>query len=381
MVPVMNNKLNILILHLEFSSWQVAKSWSYETQLGIFDGFNINSIRLSELLNPYGGLPFKKSFGTFIKKLINNRKFDQVWVEVVHSDYDDDFLSFIQSLAPVRVALICESLLYTKEDCGFAPILSERYTQVKRKLEYFTHVLTVDEADVNLIESDSSLNALWWVPGIPLSTISPMVFESEFDSAIFSGPSYGNRLKFIEHSELSKYMLHLPPLELNTKYPLIFDYMQFLFKSSIFLSSSMAVKFSDEYVKNIKDIRSKLFESWICGLRRGSAVVQLPHFVKAFPGRVYEGIAAGKPVITMLLKDRPQTMQLFEHGKEILYYKEDPGEIVDILKKLQKDKNYGNLIANNALKKLRKLHTTKTRIKQVVHWIETGDKPEYYCME
>lgn len=373
----MSKPLNILVIHLEFTKWKIAKNWSFHAQLGLSGGFRSNNIEVLEVLNPYGGLSFKKVFGEFVRKLIGSKKFDQVWMEVVHSNYDNDFMSFIKELAPVRVAMLGESMQYTQEDCFFAPVLSGRYEQVKNKLQYFTHALTVDEADAKLIESDCGLKTLWWVLGMPECSIATTINESEYDKAIFSGPAYGNRSRFLQHPELSKYMLHLPPLERKTTYPFLFDYRQILYMSSLLLLPSLSVHYNQEYVETIRNTRSKLFESWLKGLNRGFAVVQLPHFVKALPGRIYEGMAAGKPVITMSLKNRPRTMQLFEPGKEILYYNDSPEELTEILKRLQKDKSYGKQIAENAINKLRELHTIEIRIKQILHWIETGNEPEY----
>lgn len=372
----MNTKINILVIHLEFSKWKSAKSWSYETQLGIFDEFKSEKYVIHNLLNPFGGEEYKKRFGSYVRAYVKNKKFDQVWVEIVHSNYDQEFLSFLSDLAPVRVAMLGESIYYTEEECSFAPVLKNRFKKIQNVVKYFTHALCVDEADSESLKSPD-LNAVWWVPAIRCRIqheIEPIIHST----AIFSGPAYGNRAIFLNDHELKKHLEHLVPLEKQTQYPLIFDITQFVFKSSLFFPSALNSKLGDAYLGTIHNIRSKLFDLWIEGLKRGIAVVQLPHFVKAFPGRIYEGMAAGRPVITPMLKDRPRAMKLFAPNEEIFFYGNKPSEIIEIIEKLKSDKKYAERVATNALEKIKRLHNVQRRVDQILSWIESDNEPNYY---
>lgn len=375
----MPRKQNILIIHLEFPKWKIAKSWSYETQLGLNGGFEAKDINLLSILKLYTDNNYlDKCWFKSVKNIIGNRKFDQVWMEVVHSEYSKEFLEYVSELAPVRLAMIGESLLYDESECCYVPALRTRYEEVKRRLGYFTHALCGDEEDVGLVEADFGLHALWWVLGIPEGSIVDSVDKPVYDKASFSGPVYGARDALLKHPDLSRYLLHLPPLEKSTIYPMLFDCTQSLFTESLKAFPLLAVRYNSQYVSTIKNIRFRLYNNWIEGLKRGIAVVQLPHFFKAFPGRVYEGMAAGRPVITLPLKNRPKAMQLFEPGKEILFYNNGPDELIELIKMLQKNKNYAKQMAENAAKKLKKFHTIDVRVCQVLRWIDTGDLPPYY---
>lgn len=370
---------NILIIHLEFPRWQIAKSWSYETQLGLNIGLEVNGSNLLSFTKLcYTSNKTKKSWLKSVMIAIGNRTFDQIWVEVVHSEYSDEFLEFLCTLAPVRIAMMGESLFYTEEEYCYAPVLRSRYEDVKKRLGYFTHALCVDEKDVEYIEKNCGLRTLWWVLGIPEWSIANLISEPTYDKASFSGPVYGARDIFLKHKDLSRYMLHLHPIEKHTLYPLLFDCMQIFHLVSLTAFPSMLVRYNKQYINTLQNIRLLLYKYWIEGLQRGIAVVQLPHFVKAFPGRVYEGMAAGRPVITVALKNRPKAMQLFEPGKEILFYQNGPDELIELIKMLQKNKNYAKQIAENAAKKMKTFHTIDARVRQILKWIDTGDIPTYH---
>lgn len=371
----MNRKNNILVIHLEFSKWKSAKSWSYQTQLGLFDGFKSEKYKIHHLLNPFGGERYRRRFGSHVMAYVKNKKFDQVWMEIVHTNYDQDFLSFIFELAPVRVAMLGESIYYTEEEIRFAPVLRNRSSKIQNLTKYFTHALCIDEADSESLKSPN-LEAIWWVPAMPKT--QQTIDAINRSSAIFSGPSYGNRASFLNDEELKLHVEHLVALENDTQYPLLFDITQLVFKSSLFFPAAINSKLGDIYAGTIHNTRSILFDYWIEGLKRGVAVVQLPHFVKAFPGRIYEGMAAGRPVITPMLKDRPRAMQLFTPNEEILYYGNKPSEIVALVEKLNSDRKYAEEVASNALAKVQRLHNTQRRTEQILRWIENNIEPNYY---
>lgn len=373
----MANKLRILIIHLEFGRWRQARSWSYHAQLGFSEGMAPNGVDSLVLLNPYGGCPPNRSWQDTARKIIAGRKFDQVWMEVVHSNYDAEFLAFVSGLARVRVAILCESMLYGEDVLMAAPHLRERWADVKGKLRYFTHVLAYDEEDVGLVERECGLPAMWLVLGMPQWSVISEVDIPVFDTAVFSGPVYGDRDKFLRNDDLAEYMLHLPPLENETSWPSYFDHVNRSFGAMLRFCPLVAVKINGSYLKAIWEIRKKLHQYWIDGLRRGVAVVQLPHFVSAFPGRIFEGMAAGRPVITMALQNRPRTMRLFEAEKEILFYRTSE-ELIDRIKLVRDDKARASEIAANATKKLKTFYSVELRVKQVLEWLETGKEPRYY---
>src|SRR5262249_15256650 len=74
------------------------------------------------------------------------------------------------------------------------------------------------------------------------------------------------------------------------------------------------------YLAKLRPLRTRAFELWLQGLRAGAAVVNLPHFVKTYAGRVVEAMAAGRPVISWEIPDRPRNRALFEDGEDILLF-------------------------------------------------------------
>jgi glycosyltransferase involved in cell wall biosynthesis len=113
-------------------------------------------------------------------------------------------------------------------------------------------------------------------------------------------------------------------------------------------------------------------------MKEGCAIVNLPSFVKAYAGRVIEGMATGVPVISWEIPERPRTKSLFENGKEImLYAQNDPSQLAEHIKKIQSDKKFSKNIVINARNKLKKFHTAEHRAKEILHWIETGETPIY----
>ncbi len=78
----------------------------------------------------------------------------------------------------------------------------------------------------------------------------------------------------------------------------------------------------EQYLQALRNIRLQAFSVYLDSMAEGSAVINFPSFGKIYTGRVYEGMAAGRPVITVQLEDRPLLESLFEDGKDILLYPE-----------------------------------------------------------
>src|SRR5438067_9752015 len=106
----------------------------------------------------------------------------------------------------------------------------------------------------------------------------------------------------------------------------------------------------------LRRVRRELFSQFLEGLQAGSAVVNLPHLVKAYAGRVVEGMAAGRPVVSWDLPDRPRNRALFEEDQEILLFQRDqPEHLAEHLRRLRADPQLGQSLADNARRKVRRL--------------------------
>ena len=96
-------------------------------------------------------------------------------------------------------------------------------------------------------------------------------------------------------------------------------------------------------------------------------MINFPSFGKIYTGRVYEGMAAGRPVITVKLEDRPLLESLFEDGKDILLYPKDtPSRLAEQIKRILREPEFGQRIAMNARDKLLRFHTTEKRVCQIL---------------
>ena len=118
---------------------------------------------------------------------------------------------------------------------------------------------------------------------------------------------------------------------------------------------------------------------YLRGLQAGCAVVNLPSGFQGYASRVMEGMAAGRPVISWQVPDRPQVNVLFADEKEILLFpKDDPSHLAAQIQRVLSEPELGCRIVINARRKLLRFHTLETRVRQILDWVETGAPPVYY---
>ena len=90
------------------------------------------------------------------------------------------------------------------------------------------------------------------------------------------------------------------------------------------------------------------------------------------------GCAAGRPVVSWEITDRPRTRQLFAEGEEILLFpKENSAALVAQLRRLRREPDLARRLAEQARTKLLRLHTVETRVRQIIDWIELGLEPDF----
>jgi len=358
----------VLLIHLEFPTWYQARHWSYASQLGIEEGFHANGVEYLTITTPWL---------CRAREICAGKYFDQVWLEIVHTHLDEVFLEWVSGLAPVRIGLMAESLTYDPREYTHWSDLKERQHKVENRLKYVTHVLAIDEKDANEINTRRLARAMWWPQAVPERFISEQAMIAAKNYAVFSGSVYGERQSWLEHPDLEGLIVRQAPFDSTTIYPTLFDTLHD--KVSRLLNGRLSGQSGiilRAYLFSLRRIRRQCFALWLRQLRTGCAVVNLPHFLKAYSGRVIEGMAAGRPVISWDIPDRPQNKALFEDGSEILLYpKNNPGRLADHIRRILSDPELGQRIALNARRKLRRFHTIEKRVQQILNWVETGDEP------
>ena len=95
-----------------------------------------------------------------VQQRCQTEKFDQVWVEIVHSEWAEESLSWLAELAPKRVGFLMESLSYGEDSYALDPRLRIRQSLVENRLKYLTHLVAVDEEDVSRVNERALISAM-----------------------------------------------------------------------------------------------------------------------------------------------------------------------------------------------------------------------------
>ncbi len=372
------SKPKVLLLPLEFATWRRAKSWSYAAQLGFEEGLisnNIEFFTIPVLQEVRSSSP--ASWLHYAQQLCKNKKFNQVWIWLVHPQYDEAFLEWVKDIAPIRVGFLMESMEYNEQDFADNPGLRGRKELVENQMRYMTHILASDEADAERINKQGVYKALWYPSAVPERFLATSAVVRH-EKAVFCGTAYGQRAKLLKHHSLKGLLVPQTSEDNFTEYPRLFEELNR--KTMNFLHQN---KFADEallrdYLNMLRNIRQECFKLWLNGLQTGCAVVNLPHFCKFYAGRVVEAMSAGRPVISWEIPNRPRNKALFENGKEILLFdKSKPEQLANHIRHIQNDADFARQTAENALRKVGSFHTIKKRIQQILDWIKTGKEPTF----
>ena len=361
--------MRILLIALELPLWHKARSLSYCAQLAFEEGLKDQGIDYFTITTPW-----LRS----VKEILQDKKFDQVWVELTHSHFNEELLEWLSQLAPVRVGFILESLDYSADEQAVLPFLKERRGLVEKKIKYLTHVITCDEKDADNFNVRHFIPALWWPQAVPRRFIGTAVSEKAEEYATFSGALYGARTHWLNHEHLKEILVRQTSSEQGTFYPALFNVLH----GVAFISSKSRLSINapilSGYLNSLRYIRRNCFSLWLKKMRTGCAVINLPHFVKTYAGRVVEGMAAGRPVISWEIPDRPKNKALFQTDQEILLFDKDhPEQLAIQIRRILSDRNLNRKIVTNAFKKIESFHTIEKRVEQIIKWIEKGQAPTY----
>lgn len=361
-------KPRILLLQTEYARWRCARHWSYTVQLGIEEGLRGIGVDVKSILSPWISRA---------STLYASRTFDQVWVDLVHPTLDEPLLDWLADTFPVRIGLIGESLNYTTSELTISRLLAPRRNLVERRLPYFTHVLAVDEVDAAYISSDLKVPTMWWPQAIPRHYIEVGASKLVSGPGIFIGEVYGERGAWLRDRHVRGLLQRQSSSERGTVYPWAFNCVQFGTRCCLMLGNS-GERHLNSYVSSVRWMRRRCFRRWLRSLQAGIAVVNLPSAVKAYAGRVVEGMAAGRPVVSWRIPDRPRTASLFAENEDILLFSRDcPEELAAHLARLKGDLAFANRVVNRARTKVERFHTMERRVSDIINWIESGIEPAY----
>jgi glycosyltransferase involved in cell wall biosynthesis len=373
----------ILFIFLEFPNWRLGRSLAYPTQMGVEHALRQSGAEVLSVPSMFR--MDNNARGNWLSRLqamVGQRKYDQVWIEVVHADYDAQFLSWVATLAPVRLGLVMESLQYEPYVYDLQPELRARKDRVVQRLAYMTHALVADELDADDLNRDGSVEAMWWPQTVPRASVQSAPPASG-DFAVFYGALYGKRQGWLAHPALAGLLVQPgPSLEYQTEFPALFDRLQQMTIQALEQGLPAAPIMLESYLDLLRSVRETIFALWLRSLQQGVAVVNLPSFFQGFPGRVYEGMAAGRPVISCTVPGRPRTNALFVDEQDILLYDPDsPEHLAHQIRRIQKDPALAARLVGHASHKMRTLHTAERRVAQILRWLETGVEPDFSRLE
>ena len=373
----------VLFLPLEFQTWDNARYWSYPACFGLEDGFDSCQIEYMTVPlffeTPYSS---EDSFLLKLKSYIEQFEFDMILFTANHTNLDDEFYEWIKTLAPIRCGFLTESITITDEEWKTVPKeAQDRKDKVDKAIENCTHMVVVDEKDLSFL-NEKGIPSFLWRASIPERFILTDDVDPSFPHAIFYGAIYGLRKTLLESKELKK-IINRPEvsLEYGSEYPKLFDQtnqalLKDLRESDVLDDPESLII---DYHDTIKLIRQRNFELWLKSLQQGTSIVNLPQNAGFYSSRVYESIAAGRPVIASKIPDRPLNEDVFKDGKEILHFEpENKKQLADHIKYISKNPDFAKELVLNAQNKLKKYHTTELRMNEFIGWIEKDLPKENY---
>lgn len=342
--------------------------WSYGAHIGIEEGLRAAGVRWSTVTTPW-----LKHVGIDLCA----GRYDQVWVnDLVHLDVDRAFWERLVELAPVRVGFLVESVHYTESELQCCPSFRGRAAKLRSLLPFLTHVVACDERDAEELPSLGSVYCMWSPFAVPKRYITASPPMPSLRAAAFCGTPYDARRAWLLSPSLDGLLVRQSPLEDRTQYPRAFNALH---KLQVWLPRWAPRPLCLAcYMAALRSVRRNCYRLWLRSLQSASLVVNLPHFVKTYTTRVVEGMAAGRPVVSWEIPDRPRNRALFEDGEEIaLYGADDPRSLADQIRRLLGDPALAMRIVRRARAKLGHYHTVETRVRQILDWLETGSPPAF----
>jgi GT2 family glycosyltransferase/tetratricopeptide (TPR) repeat protein/protein-L-isoaspartate O-methyltransferase len=374
-----NARSTALLIQLEFPTWATARAWTYSAGYAVQEGLTANGIdcvTVPAIVGTPSSSP--QSWLCHAKRWLQGKRFDQVWVWLVHSPLDEAYLEWLSTLAPIRVGVLMESLQYDEDDYRHVPQLKGRAALVEQQIRFMTHVLAPDELDAESLNDRRLTRALWWPCMVPSRAIAMPTAMPSQRRGVFHGTPYGPRQRWLGDPSLRGVMACEGPINPPTYHQTLFDRLQDAAAQCARSGQAVTEAILQEYVTALQGIRAGEYAEWMAGLSQWAAIVNLPSLAKFYGGRVFEGIAVGRPVVSWAVPNRPKNRALFDDAREIvLFDKDDPQSLARRLHRLLADDGLRQSMATRAQDRLRTFHTAERRLQDTLQWIGTGAEPNY----
>jgi len=372
------SKPRVLLVTLEFEQWRQARSYCYWFGLGLEEGFEANGVEFTTLFVDHQYGPKRPNWLAHAPRLLDGQHYDQAWVEVVHSDLDDSFLEWLSSVAPVRVAFSPEVLkINEQERAGNPAACAVRDEALARRIPHFTHLMTLDECDVERLNHEGAIQTLWMGGGhMPARCIRPVGDSPEHDVGFFFGTLYNKERRGWLRSGALRDLLVAPGISLEdlSDCPARFEKAH-LSSRTLLTTGRPTLEEFDLVLNELRTVRQAAFDLWLETLSFGNSMVNLPQLSYAYAGRVYEGMAAGRPAVSWEIPDRPRLAALYRNEEEILLYPRDrPNILAAQLLRLQRDPAFRDHVAANARSLMLGEHTTEAFVRRVWNWADPSLK-------
>lgn len=365
-----NKRLRILLLQAENPGWALARSYPYYLNFAFAEALGAAGVEVLMITSPWFA---------HLHEICAGQTFDQIWLNDLSHFADFELsLAAVTNLAPIRLGFVTESVEYTPEDYATFPWLVERRSRLDAQFDQVTHVVAVDEADVIYLKQRFGVPTMWLPCSMPQRFLSSPPPSCE-KIAYFSGSLYGERARWLEAPALQRLLMRQQAVRADQIYGYFFNRLpKHCFGLQTLRQRPLpATRLYPLYWHLLRCLRRSAFLTWQQAvLQKGAAVVNLPHLVKGYSGRVIEGMAAGRPVISWRIPERPHNTALFEEGREILLY-DTPEELAAHIKQVLADPGFAQQIAQNAQRKVKAFHTTEQRVQQILHWVAGDAAPTY----
>lgn len=356
--PGKKGRPRILYMPLEFSTWAGGgASWSYAASLAYADALRAAGCDVTVVNTPCA---------PYHRKIIREQRFDQVWLHL-HPKHLDDFAfrQWISDIAPVRLMLCGETVNYGQDEIDAEPWFGSHTQSWKRWAPHVTHAAFVDPSDV---ASSTVKRSMWWQQAAPARFVLPVNQRPRRDVAVFVGTLYPPRDRWawelaglVEKAECPE----------SDAFRWIFEHshewIQRVFdRAGAEFNPPWAPLALKVYNRLQSGLRRHAFQNFLGALREGVAVVSLPSMIQTYSGRVIEGMASGRPVITQRIHGQAP---IFEDGAEILHY-ETAEELRDQIEMLKSHPILANGIASAARTALIEKHTVEKRTAELLAFTE-----------